>query len=159
GKFAPRPSCSGSTRSRSPTRVKPSWACARWPPARCWPGCGHICSDGTRPSSAPAFARTRAGSCWRPDLAGGCWRSPKATRCRGSVEGGSMGNHVKIEVNGGIGILTLDRGQRFNSLDVETAQDFREAGLLLARDERVRVAVLRGVRGAFCSGADLKYIR
>jgi len=70
-----------------------------------------------------------------------------------------MGEHVKVEVKNGIGTLTLDRPNRFNSLDVRTAQDFREAGLFLARDERVRVAILRGVRGAFCSGADLKYIR
>src|SRR6185295_5964637 len=70
-----------------------------------------------------------------------------------------MAKHVKVEFQGGVGILTLDRPQRFNSLDIETAQDFRQAGLLLARDERARAVVLRGTRGAFCSGADLKYIR
>ena len=70
-----------------------------------------------------------------------------------------MGEHVKVEVDDGVGTLTLHRPDRFNSLDVRTAQDFREAGLLLARDDRVRVAIVRGARGAFCSGADLKYIR
>ena len=70
-----------------------------------------------------------------------------------------MGEHVQVWVNEGVGTLTLNRPGRFNSLDVATAQDFRQAGLLLARDERVRVVVLRGVPGAFCSGADLKYIR
>ncbi len=70
-----------------------------------------------------------------------------------------MGPHVQIGSEGGIGTLTLNRPERFNSLDVATAQDFRQAGLLLARDEKVRVVVLRGVPGAFCSGADLKYIR
>jgi len=70
-----------------------------------------------------------------------------------------MKPHVKTVVKDGVGTLTLDRPDRFNSLDVRTAQDFRQAGLSLARDGQVRVVVLRGVRGAFCSGADLKYIR
>lgn len=67
--------------------------------------------------------------------------------------------HIKIERDGPVGILTIDRPQRFNSLDVETAQDLRQAGLELARDEGVRVVILRGTPGIFCSGADLKYIR
>src|SRR3954471_7761739 len=70
-----------------------------------------------------------------------------------------MGEHVQVSVDEGVGTLTLHRPERFNSLDVATAQDLRQAGLLLSRDERVRVVVLRGVPGAFCSGADLKYIR
>jgi 2-(1,2-epoxy-1,2-dihydrophenyl)acetyl-CoA isomerase len=54
----------------------------------------------------------------------------------------------------------MDRPERFNALDVRMAQDLRAAGLKLARDEGVRAVVLRGTGGkAFCSGADLKYIR
>lgn len=68
-------------------------------------------------------------------------------------------DNVLVTVEDGVGILTLDRPNRFNSLDVKTAQSFRHAGLLLARDENVRAVVLRGSPGAFCSGADLKYIR
>ena len=68
-------------------------------------------------------------------------------------------NHIRTEVEAGIGILTIDRPARFNSLDVETAQDLRRGALQLARDGGVRVVVLRGAPGAFCSGADLKYIR
>ena len=56
-------------------------------------------------------------------------------------------------------MLTIERRERFNSLDVETAQDLRKAGLQLARDAAVRAVVLRGDGGVFCSGADLKYIR
>ncbi len=65
--------------------------------------------------------------------------------------------HSRIE--GTVGYITIDRPERFNSLDVRTAQDLRRAGLTLARDENVRVVVLSGVNGVFCSGADLKYIR
>jgi 2-(1,2-epoxy-1,2-dihydrophenyl)acetyl-CoA isomerase len=58
-----------------------------------------------------------------------------------------------------VGVITIDRKERFNSLDVETARDLRKAGLAFARDANVRAVVLRGVPGIFCSGADLKYIR
>ncbi|HSC27766.1 MAG TPA: enoyl-CoA hydratase-related protein [Vicinamibacterales bacterium] len=57
-----------------------------------------------------------------------------------------------------IGFITIDRTARFNSLDVLTAQDLRRAALRFARDEQIRVVVLRGTGGIFCSGADLKYI-
>jgi 2-(1,2-epoxy-1,2-dihydrophenyl)acetyl-CoA isomerase len=68
-------------------------------------------------------------------------------------------SHIRIERRGAVGILTIDRRERFNSFDVETARDFRRAGLQLARDEEVRAVVLRGEGGVFSSGADLKYIR
>jgi 2-(1,2-epoxy-1,2-dihydrophenyl)acetyl-CoA isomerase len=67
--------------------------------------------------------------------------------------------HIRIEHHGKVGILTTARRERFNSFDVETAQDFRKAGLQLARDRDVHAVVIRGDGGVFCSGADLKYIR
>jgi 2-(1,2-epoxy-1,2-dihydrophenyl)acetyl-CoA isomerase len=67
--------------------------------------------------------------------------------------------HIRTQRDGALGILTIDRPQRFNSLDVETAQDLRKAALQLARDPSVRAVILQGSGGAFCSGADLKYIR
>jgi 2-(1,2-epoxy-1,2-dihydrophenyl)acetyl-CoA isomerase len=70
-----------------------------------------------------------------------------------------MSPHIRIERDGAVGTLTIARSERFNSLDVETARDLRKAGLQLARDQNVRAVVLRGERGVFCSGADLKYIR
>jgi 2-(1,2-epoxy-1,2-dihydrophenyl)acetyl-CoA isomerase len=67
--------------------------------------------------------------------------------------------HIAIDIDGSVGTITIDRPQRFNSLDVETARDLRKAGLQLARDAAIRAVVLRGSNGVFCSGADLKYIR
>ena len=67
-------------------------------------------------------------------------------------------SHIRIDRDGAVGVITLDRVARFNSLDVETARDLRRAGLQMARDEEVRAVVLRGAGGIFCSGADLKYI-
>jgi 2-(1,2-epoxy-1,2-dihydrophenyl)acetyl-CoA isomerase len=67
--------------------------------------------------------------------------------------------HIHTRIENGIGHLTIDRADHFNSLDVETARDLRRAGLALARSDEARVVVLWGAPGVFCSGADLKYIR
>ena len=67
--------------------------------------------------------------------------------------------HILTSRADGVGIITIDRPHRFNSLDVRTAQDLRRAGLQMARDDEVRVVLLRGQPGMFCSGADLKFIR
>jgi 2-(1,2-epoxy-1,2-dihydrophenyl)acetyl-CoA isomerase len=69
------------------------------------------------------------------------------------------GNTIRTERDGAVGIITIARRERFNSMDVATARDFRKAGLAFARDESVRCVVIRGEGGVFCSGADLKYIR
>ena len=71
----------------------------------------------------------------------------------------SVGEHIRIGRRDAVGILTIDRRTRFNSMDVETARDFRKAGLTLARDGGVRCVIVHGAGGVFCSGADLKYIR
>ena len=68
-------------------------------------------------------------------------------------------SHITLTVDDAVGTITIDRPERFNSLDVETARDLRKAGLQAARDRNVRAVVLRGTGSAFCSGADLKYIR
>ena len=70
-----------------------------------------------------------------------------------------MASHIHARVDAGIGHITIDRAERFNSLDVATARDLRKAGLAMARDEQARVVVLWGIGGIFCSGADLKYVR
>jgi 2-(1,2-epoxy-1,2-dihydrophenyl)acetyl-CoA isomerase len=66
---------------------------------------------------------------------------------------------IRVEKDGAVGFLTMDRKERFNALDVRMAEDLRSAGLKLARDAAVRCLVVRGYPGVFCSGADLKYIR
>lgn len=66
---------------------------------------------------------------------------------------------IRAERNGDIGVITINRATRFNAMDVETARDFRRAALGYARDDTVRVVLLKGQPGVFCSGADLKCIR
>jgi 2-(1,2-epoxy-1,2-dihydrophenyl)acetyl-CoA isomerase len=63
------------------------------------------------------------------------------------------------ERRGRVGVITMNRLERFNAMDVKMAQDFRRAALQLARDETIRAVVLQGAPGVFCSGADLKFIR
>jgi 2-(1,2-epoxy-1,2-dihydrophenyl)acetyl-CoA isomerase len=67
--------------------------------------------------------------------------------------------HIRVEDRGAVRVITIDRPERFNSMDAETAREFRRAGLQSARDTAVRAVVLRGGPNAFCSGADLKAIR
>ncbi|MBS1820015.1 MAG: enoyl-CoA hydratase/isomerase family protein [Acidobacteria bacterium] len=66
---------------------------------------------------------------------------------------------ILSEQRGAVGVITINRPERFNAMDVQTAQDFRRAALRLARDTDVRVVILQGLPGMFCSGADLKFIR
>jgi 2-(1,2-epoxy-1,2-dihydrophenyl)acetyl-CoA isomerase len=68
-------------------------------------------------------------------------------------------SHIQVARDAGVATITIDRRDRFNSMDVETAQDFRRAGLQCARDDEVRCVIVQGSGGVFCSGADLKYIR
>lgn len=66
---------------------------------------------------------------------------------------------VRCERRGRLGLITLERRERHNALDVAMARDLRQAGLELARDETVGAVVIRGSGGVFCSGVDLKYVR
>jgi 2-(1,2-epoxy-1,2-dihydrophenyl)acetyl-CoA isomerase len=66
--------------------------------------------------------------------------------------------HIRMSHDGAVGTITIDRVERFNSLDVATARDLRKAALQYARDDSIAVVVLAGAGGVFCSGADLKYI-
>ncbi|HVX38565.1 MAG TPA: enoyl-CoA hydratase-related protein [Gemmatimonadaceae bacterium] len=72
---------------------------------------------------------------------------------------GEAASHIDVRVDGAVGILTMNRRERFNAMDPVMARDFRRAGLRLARDREVRAVILCGTGGVFSSGADLKYIR
>ena len=72
--------------------------------------------------------------------------------------GADEGN-ILMGREGAIGHIQIHRPARFNALDVATARDLRKAGIAMARDPDVRVVLVRGLPGMFCSGVDLKYIR
>lgn len=63
-------------------------------------------------------------------------------------------SHIRIDRDGATSTITLARPERFNAMDVRTAQDFRRAVAQLARDDTSAVIVLKGLAGMFCTGAE-----
>src|SRR3954467_5003995 len=68
-----------------------------------------------------------------------------------------MGPPVQYERVGAAALMTIDRPERRNAVDAETAELLREFLARFEADDGARVLVLTGAGGvAFCAGADLK---
>jgi enoyl-CoA hydratase len=65
---------------------------------------------------------------------------------------------VRVERDGPVTIVTLDRPERRNAVDRVTAEALAEAFRAFDADAEARVGVLHGAHGSFCAGADLKAI-
>jgi enoyl-CoA hydratase len=65
---------------------------------------------------------------------------------------------VRVEVQGTITTVILNRPEVRNAVDNETAEAMADAFRAFDADPEQRVAVLWGSGGAFCAGADLKAI-
>jgi enoyl-CoA hydratase len=66
---------------------------------------------------------------------------------------------ARYECRGAAAILTIDRPERRNAVDAETATELLEGFQNFERDDGARVLVLTGAGPeAFCAGADLKAI-
>jgi enoyl-CoA hydratase len=65
---------------------------------------------------------------------------------------------VRVERQGPVTTVILDRPDRRNAVDEETAARLVEAFTDFESDEEARVAVLWGEGGTFCAGADLKEV-
>src|SRR3982075_4350929 len=63
--------------------------------------------------------------------------------------------HVKGEVEAGIGWIRLNRPEKMNAIGTLTRKQLSDAIKQAERDEAVRVVVLIGSGRAFCSGADV----
>jgi 2-(1,2-epoxy-1,2-dihydrophenyl)acetyl-CoA isomerase len=63
--------------------------------------------------------------------------------------------HVRAEVEGGVGWIRLHRPEKMNAIGALTRLQLAEAIKQAERDEAVRVVVLTGSGRAFCSGADV----
>jgi enoyl-CoA hydratase len=63
-----------------------------------------------------------------------------------------------IERRGPIAVLSINRPERKNAVDLPTARALYDAFKAFDADAEARVAVLTGAGGAFCAGADLKAI-
>lgn len=65
---------------------------------------------------------------------------------------------VRIETDGPVTTVILDRRERRNAVDRATAQALADAFRDFEADEEARVAVLHGDHGTFCAGADLRAV-
>jgi enoyl-CoA hydratase len=66
---------------------------------------------------------------------------------------------VRVDQDGAVAVVTIDREQALNALDVETLTELRDRLRELADDEAVRAVVLTGAgERAFVAGADIKYM-
>lgn len=65
---------------------------------------------------------------------------------------------VYVERNGSIATIIIDRPEHRNAIDADTASSLVEAFKDFEVDNQLKVAVLYGKGGNFCSGADLKAI-
>ena len=63
---------------------------------------------------------------------------------------------VRVETDGPVLVVTIDRPERRNAVDWVTAEALREAFVSLDSDDDLCVAVLTGAGGTFCAGFDLK---
>ncbi|MBW2508730.1 MAG: crotonase/enoyl-CoA hydratase family protein [Deltaproteobacteria bacterium] len=65
---------------------------------------------------------------------------------------------VRYELRGQVALVTIDRPEVRNAVDVPTARALADAFRRFDADEAARVAVLTGAGGYFCAGADLKAV-
>ena len=62
---------------------------------------------------------------------------------------------VHYQVDQGVARITLNRTEKRNALDPELISELRNAIASSARDETIRVVLLKGNGSDFCSGMDL----
>jgi enoyl-CoA hydratase len=62
---------------------------------------------------------------------------------------------VLVEHRGATTLVTINRPERRNAVDADTAELLRVAFAAFEADDTARVAVLTGAEGAFCAGYDL----
>ena len=67
-----------------------------------------------------------------------------------------MSSTVRIDNDGPVRIVTIDRPEVRNAVDEPTREALAEAFRSFDTDEDASVAILTGANGVFCAGADLK---
>ena len=67
-----------------------------------------------------------------------------------------MRDGIHLEIEAELAVITIHRPQARNALDVQSANDFKDAVAEVESDEAVKAVVLTGAGGFFCAGADLR---
>lgn len=66
---------------------------------------------------------------------------------------------VRTETRGSILLVTIDRPESMNALNIETLKGLEKSFIDFSKDDALRVAILTGAgEKAFCAGADLKEV-
>jgi enoyl-CoA hydratase/carnithine racemase len=63
---------------------------------------------------------------------------------------------IKVEVDGPLGKLTLNRPERLNAVNATMLQELAQAARWFDEHRELRVVIVSGAGRAFCAGADLK---
>jgi len=69
-----------------------------------------------------------------------------------------VGTSVRVERDGPVTVVTIDRPEVRNAVDRRTAQALADAFRAFDDDDTAAVAILTGAGGTFCAGADLKAV-
>jgi enoyl-CoA hydratase len=72
------------------------------------------------------------------------------------VSGAPPAAGVRVGDDGPVRVVTIDRPERRNAVDLATSHALTAAFAAFDRDDGAAVAVLTGAGGTFCAGADLK---
>ncbi|MCL7943844.1 crotonase/enoyl-CoA hydratase family protein [Marinobacter sp. ATCH36] len=70
----------------------------------------------------------------------------------------SDSERVLIDIEDGIAIVTLNRPEKYNGLDMPMFEAISRAAKSLKKNRSVRAVILRGAGEAFCSGLDVKTV-
>lgn len=68
-------------------------------------------------------------------------------------------NTLQIEVDGDLGILTLNRPDAFNAMSPELIEELTTAMAWLADEAPIRALIITGAGPAFCAGGDITWFR
>ena len=70
-----------------------------------------------------------------------------------------MYENIKVEFEAGVVTVTLNRPEKLNAFAGQMRRDLAEALEHAGSDQGVRVVVITGAGRAFCTGADVKFMR
>jgi 2-(1,2-epoxy-1,2-dihydrophenyl)acetyl-CoA isomerase len=66
---------------------------------------------------------------------------------------------MRIEIDGELAILTLDRPDAFNAMSPELIEELMTATAWLADEAPIRALIITGAGAAFCAGGDITWFR
>ena len=71
----------------------------------------------------------------------------------------SGGKAVEMEISDGLAVLTLNRPDSYNALNMDLADDLLEALIECDEDPAVRAVLITGRGAAFCAGGDIRQMK